>query len=102
MDAETGTISGTPEDIQDLKKYTITVKNKGGQANTTISIVVEEKPINWVLIIVLIVVALIVIAGVIIGIVSMSKKKPAKKMPAKSSKTAKPTTAVKTKGNVKV
>ena len=104
IDQTTGTISGTPNEVQEQRKYTISVKNKGGSTSTTMTITVEEKPTNWMLIIVLVVVAIVVIVVGIVGIVALSKKKkPTKKMPStKSSKTTKTATAVKTKGNIKV
>ena len=100
-----GSISGTPSTVQELQRYTVTVKNEGGSAQTVITIEVLEAPTNWVMIIVIAVVAVIVVVAVVVAIVLGCKKskdkKATKKMP-KSTKAAPKPASVKTKAAVKV
>ena len=106
LNAQDGTISGTPSTVQETKHYTITVRNESGTAQTTITIEVLEAPTNWVMIIIIAVVAVIVVVAIIVAIVMATKKGSSKKkMPktAKSgSKTVPKVTSVKTKAAVKV
>ena len=110
LELSTATISGTPQVISDKKRYTVSIKNAKGSEQTTITIQIVEKPINWVLIGVLAAVAVIVIVVIIIVIVKAvggkkdkktmqtQKGKPAGKAAAKAAPAA-----VKTKtANVKV
>ena len=106
--ASTGAITGKPTTVQESKKYTITVENKGGNAQTTINIVVLEAPVNYVLIVLIVVVVIIVIVAIVVLIFLLSKKKKSgnkKSMPksAKSGKAPAPKPAQpKTKAAVKV
>ena len=75
--------------VTEMKKLTITAANKAGSVYTTVSMSVEEAPINWVLIGILIAVGVIVIVAIVVLIVMMNKKKSAKPKMAKSSKASK-------------
>ena len=84
----TGAITGKPTTVQDSRKYTISVTNEGGMITTTISIMVLEAPVNYVLI-VLIVVVVIVAIVVLIVMLGKKKKSGTKKRLPKSAKSAK-------------
>ena len=89
IEESTGAIVGTPTTVTEMKKLTITAANKAGSVYTTVSMSVEEAPINWVLIGILIAVGVIVIVAIVVLIVMMNKKKSAKPKMAKSSKASK-------------
>lgn len=106
LNSETGEISGTPTDLYESARFTVTGTNSAGNIKTYISISVVEAPINWTLIIILIVVVVIIVVVIIVAIVMVvkGKSKKTKKMPknVKNSKPVSKTTPVKTKAEVKV
>lgn len=80
LNAQDGTISGTPSTVQETKHYTITVRNESGTAQTTITIEVLEAPTNWVMIIIIAVVAVIVVVAIIVAIVmAIQERDPARR-----------------------
>ena len=99
-----GEISGTPTEIQEMKKYNVYVSNSAGKKDTVIYITIVEVPINWVLIGIIAVVVVIVIIVIIFILVSKKKDNGKKKPNVKTQKkgTAPPKAAVKPKANVKV
>ena len=100
LNAQDGTISGTPSTVQETKHYTITVRNESGTAQTTITIEVLEAPTNWVMIIIIVVVAIIV--AIVMATKKGSSKKKMPKTAKSGSKTVPKVTSVKTKPAVKV
>ena len=86
----TGAITGKPTFVQESRKYTISVANESGTIMTTISILVLEAPVNYVLIVLIVVVAIIVIVAIVVLIVLLNKKKSGtKKSMPKSAKSGK-------------
>ena len=75
LDTKTGTISGAPTTLQEMKLYSIYVSNHGGKLVVDLNIAVVEAPVNWVLIVIIAVVVIILIVIIVFVVIAVKKKK---------------------------